>query len=352
MSLMEVNSLLSATKQAVDAYIMDRIHDRVAQASVVHPRYERLWREIARIYQAGGKRMRPYLTVVGYGELDKAIVPVAAAQELLHVAMLVHDDIIDQDTVRHSQATVNGAYETDYASLLPAQQSTHYANSVALLAGDALLSEAYHLVQSTPFSSSVIRQLSERLSRSVFEVIGGELIDVEAGFIMTEKFDPMTIYRYKTASYSLVGPLVSGALCAEVDETTRGILQKFGAQCGIAFQLQDDLIGMFGDEATTGKPADTDLREGKRTVLIAEHQAMMSDEQATRFAEWFGVRDAPGQALRQLKQDIDSSGARQKTEATAQQYFAQARATLAKLQHGFRRDELEQFVDHLQGRRY
>jgi putative farnesyltranstransferase len=349
---MEVNSLLPATKQVVDAYIMDLINDRVAQATVVHPRYERLWREIARIYQAGGKRMRPYLTVVGYGELDKAIVPVAAAQELLHVAMLVHDDIIDQDTVRHSQATVNGAYETNYAPLLPPQQTTHYANSMALLAGDALLSEAYHLVQLAPFSSSVIRQLSERLSRSVFEVIGGELIDVEAGFIMTEYFDPMTIYRHKTASYSLVGPLVSGALCAEVDETTQGILQEFGTQCGIAFQLQDDLIGMFGDEATTGKSADTDVREGKRTVLIAEHQTMMSDEQAARFAQWFGMRDAPGQVLRQLKVDIEASGAREKTEAITQQYFAQARATLAKLQNGFRRNELEQFVDHLQGRRY
>ena len=349
---MEVNSLLSATKQAVDAYIVDRIHDRVAQATVVYPRYERLWREIVRIYQAVGKRMRPYLTVVGYGALDAAIIPVAAVQELLHVAMLVHDDIIDRDVVRHSQPTVNGAYEADYAPLLPPQQTTHYANSVALLAGDALLSEAYHLVQSAPFSSSVIRQLSERLSQSVFEVIGGELIDVEAGFIMTEQFDPMTIYRYKTASYSLVGPLVSGALCAEVDETTRGILQEFGTQCGIAFQLQDDLIGMFGDEATTGKSADTDVREGKRTVLIAEHQTMMNDEQAARFAQWFGMRDAPGQVLRQLKVDIEASGARQKTEATAQQYFAQARATLAKLQHGFRRNELEQFVDHLQGRRY
>ena len=349
---MEVNSLMSVTKQAVDAYIMDLINDRVAQATVVHPRYERLWREIARIYQAGGKRMRPYVTVVGYGKLDAAIIPIAAAQELLHVAMLVHDDIIDRDVVRHSQPTINGAYESDYAPLLPPQQTTHYANSVALLAGDALLSEAYRLVQSTPFSSPIIRQLSERLSQSVFEVIGGELIDVEAGFIMTEYFDPMTIYRHKTASYSLVGPLVSGALCAEVDETTQGILQKFGKQCGIAFQLQDDLIGMFGDEATTGKSADTDVREGKRTVLIAEHQTMMSDEQAARFAQWFGMRDAPGQVLRQLKVDIEASGAREKTEAITQQYFAQARATLAKLQHGFRRNELEQFVDHLQGRRY
>lgn len=349
---MEGNSLLSATKQAVDVYIMDRIHDRISQAAVVHPRYERLWREVARIYQAGGKRMRPYLTAVGYGKLDTAIIPVAAAQELLHVAMLVHDDIIDQDTMRHSQATVNGAYKNDYVSVIPGSQATHYANSVALLAGDALLSEAYHLVQSASFSSLVIRQLSERLSQSVFEVIGGELIDVEAGFIMTEYFDPMTIYRHKTASYSLVGPLVSGALCAEIDEKTREILQEFGTQCGIAFQLQDDLIGMFGDEATTGKSADTDVREGKRTVLIAEHQTMMSDEQAARFAEWFGMRDAPGQVLRQLKLDIEASGAREKTEAITQQYFAQARATLAKLQHGFRRDELEQFVDHLQGRRY
>jgi len=349
---MEVSSLLSATKQAVDAYIMDRIDDRVAQAAMVHPRYERLWREIARIYQAGGKRMRPYLAVVGYGKLDTAIVPVAAAQELLHVAMLVHDDIIDQDTMRHSQATINGAYETDYASVLPGSQATHHANSAALLAGDTLLSEAYRLVQSAPFSSSVIHQLSERLSRSVFEVIGGELIDIEAGFVATEQFDPMTIYRYKTASYSLVGPLVSGALCTEVDEATRDILQEFGTQCGIAFQLQDDLIGVFGDEATTGKSADTDLHEGKQTVLIAEHQSMMNSEQAARFAKWFGVHDAPREALRQLRQDIEASGARQKTEAITQRYFAQSRATLAKLPRGFRRDELERFVDLLQERQY
>lgn len=339
-----------ATKRAVDAYIMDRIHDRVVQAAVMHPRYERLWREIARIYQAGGKRMRPYLTVVGYGKMDTAIIPVAAAQELLHVAMLVHDDIIDQDTMRHSQATINGAQETHYAPLLPPRQTTHYANSVALLAGDALLSEAYHSVQSTPFSPSVILQLSERLSQSAFEAIGGELIDVEAGFIMTERFDPMTIYRYKTASYSLVGPLVSGALCAEVDEATLNLLQKFGTQCGIAFQLQDDLIGVFGDEATIGKPADTDVREGKHTVLIVEHQKMMNNEQAARFAEWFGVHDAPSEALHQLKQDIDASGARKKTEAITQQHFAQARATLDKIPRGFRRDELEQFVDRLQER--
>lgn len=347
---MEVNSLLLATKQAVDAYIMGRIRDRISQAAVVHPRYERLWREIARIYQAGGKRVRPYLTVVGYGKLDTAIVPVAAAQELLHVAMLVHDDIIDQDTMRHSQATINGTYETDYAPLLPAQQTTHYANSAALLAGDALLSEAYRLVQSAPFSSSVIRQLSERLSQSVFEAIGGELIDVEAGFIMTERFDPMTIYRYKTASYSLVGPLVSGALCAEVDEATRDILQEFGTQCGIAFQLQDDLIGMFGDEATTGKSADTDVREGKRTLLITNHRASMNSAQSARFDQWFGVRSAPNEALQQLKQDIEDSGARRTTEQITAQYFTAARAELAKLPAGFQRDELDRFIDDLQER--
>lgn len=72
---------------------------------------------------------------------------------------------------------------------------------------------------------------------------------------------------------------------------------------------------MFGDEATTGKSADTDVREGKRTVLIAEHQTMMNDEQAARFAQWFGMRDAPGQVLRQLKVDIEASGARQKNRS-------------------------------------
>lgn len=348
---MKANSLLAVTREAVDAYIAGCLGERVRQAATIHPRYEQLWREIARVYQAGGKRMRPYLTVVGYGKLDEAIVPVAAAQELLHVAMLVHDDVIDQDVVRHSQPTINGAYEASYASVLPGHHATHYANSAAVLAGDALLSEAYRMVQSAPFSPAVIRHISERLSQSVFEVIGGELLDVEAAFVADETFDPMTIYRYKTASYSFVGPLLAGAMAAELDASTQAVLQAFGEQCGIAFQLQDDLIGVFGDEAATGKSTDTDLREGKRTVLIAQHQAAMNAEQAARYEQWFGVHDAPSETLRQLKQDIEASGARHKTEAITQQYFARSRAELAKLPPGFRRDELEQLVDRLQERR-
>ncbi|MDO5343387.1 MAG: polyprenyl synthetase family protein [Candidatus Saccharibacteria bacterium] len=348
---MKANSLLAEVRGAVDAYIAECLRERVRQAATIHPRYEQLWREIARVYQAGGKRMRPYLTVVGYGKLDEAIVPVAAAQELLHVAMLVHDDVIDQDVVRHSQPTINGAYEASYVSVLPGHYATHYANSAAVLAGDALLSEAYRMVQSAPFSPAVIRHISERLSQSVFEVIGGELLDVEAAFVVDETFDPMTIYRYKTASYSFVGPLLAGAMAAELDVSTRAVLQAFGEQCGIAFQLQDDLIGVFGDEAATGKSTDTDLREGKRTVLIAQHQAAMNAEQAARYEQWFGVHDAPSEALRQLKRDIEVSGARHKTEAITQRYFARSRAELAKLPPGFRRDELEQLVDRLQERR-
>ncbi|MDO4713063.1 MAG: hypothetical protein Q4B05_04145 [Candidatus Saccharibacteria bacterium] len=92
---MKANSLLAEVRGAVDAYIAECLGERVRQAATIHPRYERLWREIARVYQAGGKRMRPYLTVVGYGKIDEAIVSVVAAGGLYIINLLPFVRICD-----------------------------------------------------------------------------------------------------------------------------------------------------------------------------------------------------------------------------------------------------------------
>ncbi|QQS21863.1 polyprenyl synthetase family protein [Candidatus Saccharibacteria bacterium] len=334
---------------AVDAYIKLLLQQRRDRAVSIGHSYEALWSHTSNMVMNGGKRIRPYLTFVGYGAYDERLVPVAAAQELAHVAMLMHDDIIDQDDVRRGVPNMNGIYKSLYGGYLDTQLSTHYAHAAAMLAGDALLSEAYRLVYSAGYDQAVTTQVVAQLHESIYEVIGGELLDVEAGFVTDTVFDPLIVYRYKTSSYSFIGPLLSGAYCAGVDEATIETLRQYAINVGIAFQIEDDLLGVFGNESATGKSNETDLREGKLTALITYHREGMNDEQRQRFAV-FGNADASSAELAALRVDLEASGARQKTRQLAERYFTTAMQHLQALEPGPRRTELEQFTRQLRGR--
>lgn len=267
---------------------------------------------------AGGKRIRPHLTIVGYGSADDRIIPVAAAQELIHIAMLMHDDIIDQDDMRHGIANINGRYSTHYREYVSPQRAMHYANSAGILAGDCMLSEAYQVISSSSFDASVTRKLINQLHLSIFEVIGGELLDVEASFVQGVDFDPLKIYRYKTASYSFIGPLISGAYCAGTDEREVEKLRTFATNLGIAFQIQDDLLGVFGDEQETGMSSLSDLREGKETLLVRFHRQLMDEEMRERFME-FGNENTSLSALASIRNDMRESSVQQKMTDVAEQ---------------------------------
>lgn len=340
------------TKQAVESTLAAIIHRRIAEASLMSPEHTHLWESIRGVITSGGKRVRPYLTMVGYGEFTDAIVPVATAQELVHTAMLMHDDVIDQDSLRHGSDNIIGIYLKRYANTrLDKNQKRHYAYSAAVLAGDALLSEAYALILQSQMPPQVIKLLIDRLHRSVFEAIGGELMDVEAPILHTES-DPILIYRYKTASYSLTGPLVSGAYCAGASQQTLTLLESFGINAGIGFQLQDDLLGVFGNETATGKSTITDLREAKLTTLISAHKRRMDDQQKERFNTIFGNEHATPQQFTLLKKDIADSGAKHETEALIEGYFQKAKNAVLELENESQKNELMQFIDSLQKRKF
>lgn len=321
---MQESKLGSETRDAVEEYIKTLISRRCEEALAVHPRYQELWDKIYDISTRGGKRMRPYLTMVAYGEFSDVVVPIAAAQELIHMAMLVHDDIIDQDTIRHGRHNIGGHYTEEYGQYLENRQASHYASSTALIAGDALIAEAHLAITHSSFDGATTKQLAERLHRSIFEVVGGELLDFETSFMEFNAFDPTVISRYKTAGYSFIGPLLSGAICRKVDDGVKKSLEEYGLNAGIAFQLQDDLLGVFGDETKTGKSTTSDLRESRYTVLIAEHKRTMSEEMSSRFTRIFGSPDATEESINQLKDDIEASGARQRTEDMVRAYIDKA----------------------------
>lgn len=324
------------TVHSINDFLATYVAQKRADAAVISPFYADLWAEMERLLMAGGKRLRPRLVMLSYdalgGSEDEAVMPVAAATELLHLAMLIHDDIIDRDTVRYGVKNIAGSYADRYRSLLDDEpEREHFALSAGLLAGDALLSESYRLMATAPFSPQTLLAVQALLSQGVFEVIGGELLDTEQSFRPTGAIDSVTIAEYKTSSYSFVLPLLIGATLAQATPDQVASVREFGQHIGVAFQLRDDIIGVFGDAQVTGKSTIGDLREGKQTYLVEQFRAVASTEQRTQFDALFGratLDEAQAAVLRTL---LVQSGAQARTEQAIAEYEQRARQSLATL---------------------
>ncbi len=341
---------LENTKNSIDAFLEGLFVERKQRAASLGQSYEALWATIERVAMAGGKRIRPYLTFLGAGAFDAKMMPVAAAQELIHIAMLMHDDIIDQDFTRHGHDNVGGEYQKLYGRYLDGVRARHYSQGAALLAGDILISEAYQLISGSDYDEKTKQKLTAQLSQSIFDVIGGELMDVEAGFVNDIEIEPMMVYRYKTASYSFIGPVLSGAYAAGASAETVEALRSFATNVGIAYQIQDDLLGVFGNEQQTGKSTLTDIREGKKTLLIKNYELSLNEERRLFFEAVFGRESSATDDLQKLKQDIISSGAKDTTNAAAKRYFDEACEALELIKGDPRYDRLLEFVNGIRQR--
>lgn len=276
---------LATVQRQVNEFLVKLCRERRSHADKIHENYGRLWESITDYIEGGGKRLRPYLVVLSYeafgGNDRSAIIPVACAWELIHAALLVHDDIIDRDYVRHGHPNIAGRFLEYYETIDSPSDRRHHANSSALLAGDLLLSESYSLLFESSFKPRKIKQACELLQEALFTVVGGELLDVEAS-VLPLSVTPQLIAEAKTASYSMIGPLLTGASLADASDAKKIKLKQLGLVLGVGFQYVDDVLGIFGDEAVTGKSVLSDLEEGKRTFVVAEALELMTTEKRER----------------------------------------------------------------------
>ncbi len=328
---------LTRVRDEVNRVLVNYFDEKIAKAEEIASSYGELWRSIARLNQSGGKRMRPYITVLAYEALKKSesnegVYYAAASQEMLHLGVLIHDDIIDRDTIRYGVKNVTGQYDDIYESYLENEsERRHFSNSAALLAGDLLISSAYELVGRSGVDNERLVCVQQLVSDAFFAVAGGELIDTEAAFRPQSSVRAMTIAEYKTASYSFISPLSVGAVLAGASEDDVARLKRFGLALGIAFQLQDDVLGVFGDEAETGKSTVSDIREGKRTRMVELFEERATDEQRATFFDIFHNHHADDAMVIQAKKLLEESGARAEAEAYIQTLCAQATAELDAL---------------------
>lgn len=327
---------LAETKNAVDTMLHEYCDFQRKKAESYDTAYARLWRVIDEYVQAGGKRIRPYLTLLAYqaygGKDIAAVMPVAAAWELLHACLLVHDDIIDKDTVRHGRPNIAGIYEQIYGEQL-GSETKHFAASAALLAGDLLLSGAHQLLLQADISSEQKLQVSDLLSDALFGVGGGELLDIEAVFEDLTTVRPEKIARYKTAEYSFEFPMVCGAVLAGAGVAEQQLLREVGTNIGIVFQLVDDILGVFGNEQATGKSSDTDIYEKKRTLLAQEACKLLEAADAQRLKALYTYGHAlSGNEAAEARALIEKSGARAAVEEKVALHVRQAKDAIQKLE--------------------
>jgi geranylgeranyl diphosphate synthase type I len=254
----------------------------------------------------GGKRLRAGLVATGYtaqrGSGDwRGALGVAVAVELLHAYFLIHDDWMDQDDLRRGGPTVHAKLGRDF-------HSVRLGDAAAVLAGDYTLALATDVLAQAKVSERRLVRLFAAFAQMQLDATVGQQLDV-----LSEDSDVAQIYRLKTASYTVLGPLKLGALLGGASESESDGLEEFALPLGIAFQLKDDLIGVF-DASTSGKPLGGDIKAGKRTMLIqiAFERASPAGRRALEGA--FGNARAGQQKLRGAIDVLETSGARRVVE--------------------------------------
>jgi len=307
-----------------------------AEAALVSPYYRDLWNEVERLLVSGGKRLRPKTLILAYrmmgGKDVAAILPAAAAQEFIHLGMLIHDDIIDRDYIRYGVDNVAGSYDKIYSMMVTDKADRlHYAQSAAILAGDLMLSSAYLLMAESSIDPQRILQAQRLFGRGIFEVIGGEFIDTESAFRALGDVKSETVAFYKTASYTFVAPMLIGAVLADATIEQQAHLRSFAENLGVAFQLRDDIIGVFGDEELTGKSTSGDIREGKRTYMVEQFYELADGEDRAVFDRYFGNHAISNEEVETVRGLLVNSGAKQKTLDTIDDYEIKARAALSHI---------------------
>lgn len=293
---------------AVESVLTAELAVRRAEVAAIDPRLTDDVDRLIRYLFAGGKRLRPRFlcagwqaATVGTTAVPAGVMKAAAALELIQACALIHDDIIDRSDTRRGSPSVHRLVHKLHADRGWFGDPAHFGLSTALLLGDLALAWADDLFATglAELGWPVEALAAWRAMRT--EVLAGQLLDLritadQAVDTDGAAADAMVVNRYKTAAYTVERPLHIGAALAGAPSATIAALRRYGTAIGLAFQLRDDLLGVFGDPAVTGKPTGDDLIEGKRTVLLAMARSALAGSPALLAELDEGVGTALGPA--------------------------------------------------------
>ena len=258
--------------------LADYLALRRSDAAEVHGSFADAADTLTEFVLLGGKRVRPTFAWWGWrgaggepeGERAEQVVRAVSALELLQASALVHDDLMDASETRRGRPTVHVAFAARHRARQWLGPAERFGLAAAVLIGDLALVWADDMLRSAVLPGAAWERVGPVWAAMRTDLVGGQFLDVTGQASGDDRPETaLRINRFKTAAYTVERPLQLGAALAGAPGPLVAAFRAFGADVGVAFQLRDDLLGVFGDPAVTGKPAGDDLREGKRTLLMA-----------------------------------------------------------------------------------
>jgi geranylgeranyl diphosphate synthase, type I len=328
-----VTGLDDAVIARVDAELTTFLDGRAAAFARIGPDLAPVADAARGIVLDGGKRLRPIFAYWGWRATraepddDRELIVAAASLELLHACALVHDDVMDASETRRGRLSAHAAFARRHRAQRWAGDAEAFGTAAAIVLGDLLLSWADAMFAVAVPAPGEARTVYDDMRQLV---MAGQYLDVlvqaRADFSSDEA---LRVIEFKTSKYTVEGPLHLGAAVAGAGSDTFAALTGYGLRLGEAFQLRDDVLGVFGDPALTGKPAGDDLREGKHTLLTALAMEKADAGQAEVLRAGLGTRDLGDDGIEAVREVIVATGALDEVEARIVQRAAEARAALA-----------------------
>jgi geranylgeranyl diphosphate synthase, type I len=316
-------ALLRSVKPEIERRLESFLDQRVKSTRALGPEVQALASEVRRLSMLGGKRLRPALVVAGlrtvsdraelHGALDAGV-----ALELLHTYFLIHDDWMDGDRVRRGGPSVHVALAERF-------RSEHKGNASAILAGDYAVALACDVLSKLEVEPARLRGAFSAFADMQLGAVAGQQLDM-----VGQGKDVELGYALKTGSYTVEGPLRLGALLAGGKAETLAALSRYARPAGVAFQLRDDLLSLFGDPAQTGKPLASDLMSGKRTLLLRLALRRGKPKELAVIRKVLENPRAKEAALRAALAAVEATGAPELVERRINQLAEQALAELGR----------------------
>lgn len=305
-----VEKKLSEYKKTIDPLITDYLDEKIKKYHTVFPESRDLISQIKNLTLRGGDRIRPMLFYCGFTlvripeQTEKSeLYRLSIAFEIFHSFALIHDDIIDGSLKRRGDFSVNAFFDKKYGIC--------WGDRLAILSGDLANIFSEEIFHSCLFTDTF------KNAQKIFyllkeEVAVGEYIDtilpVSDGFPSLEKIRDMLCF--KSGFYSIEKPLIIGATLAGTDERRMNALSIAGKKLGLAFQIRDDILGIFGNPQVTGKPTDEDIIEGKRTLLISSaYSRLKNSADKAKFKNLLEKRSLKNEEIDWIKETVKISGA-------------------------------------------
>ena len=360
LSMASFRSLLDDFRRRLDRDLHAWIAERKAETRAIAPDALALADQVAGLLGSGGKRLRPALVHFGFraasgdgaeaGELPEALAPLAMSTELLHTYLLIHDDIMDHADSRRGLPSAHAWFRERHRNYGwhrsgGTDSAADYGTAMGILAGDVAQTWAMELFSEATGALEPDRRRG--LHRVFFsmcrEVIDGQYLEMHLGYRHVEgegtAEDPappsreelLQVLRLKSGLYSVQRPLELGATLAGASRRTLESLGRYGRSLGEAFQLRDDLLGVFGDTREVGKPVGGDLEEGKHTLLIHEALVRAEQDDRRRLRSLLGKRGLDDAEVAQAREILRHCGALGAVEAIIARREEDAQSALEKL---------------------